>query len=282
MKIIHSPQGLHQMLVALKRKNKSIGFVPTMGALHAGHLSLIQAARKENSILVVSIFVNPTQFNPREDLHSYPRLLKHDTALCRSSGVDFIFLPSVADMYPEGFTTFVTVEGLSGVLCGRSRPHHFRGVATIVTKLFNIVCPDIAYFGQKDAQQVAIIKRMVKDLNIPVKLKVLSIVRGDGGLALSSRNIYLNDSEKKDALVLNQALSLAKRAVKKGQKNAQKIITLVKNFIQQKNSAVIDYAAVVDPEDLTPLKTISQDCLLALAVRINKKRLIDNMVLKSK
>jgi len=282
MKIIRRPQELQKLMLELKRRNKTIGFVPTMGALHAGHMSLIQAARKENSILVVSIFVNPSQFSPNEDLNRYPRPLKQDLALCRGCGVDFIFLPSPEDMYPEGFTTYVTVEGLSGLLCGRSRRNHFRGVATIVAKLFNIVCPSSAYFGQKDAQQAAIIKRMIKDLNMPVKLKVLPIIRGSGGLALSSRNIYLNQAEKEDALVLSQALRLAEQAVKKGQRTAGTIVNSVKKFIQKKRTVTLDYAALVDPDDLLPVKTIRRDSLLALAARIHRTRLIDNTVLKLK
>jgi pantoate--beta-alanine ligase len=279
MKVFRRPQKLQKMLLELKRKDKTIGFVPTMGALHAGHVSLIQAARKENSILVVSIFVNPSQFSPNEDLNRYPRPLKQDLALCRGNGVDFIFLPSPDDMYPEGFTTYITVEGLSGLLCGKSRRNHFRGVATVVAKLFNIVCPSSAYFGQKDAQQAAIIKRMIKDLNMPVKLKVLPIIRESGGLALSSRNIYLNQAEKEDALVLSQSLRLAKQAVKKGQKNAGAIVNNVKKLIQKKKTVSLDYVALVDPENLLPVKTATAGSLLALAARIKRVRLIDNALL---
>ncbi|MFA5118047.1 MAG: pantoate--beta-alanine ligase [Candidatus Omnitrophota bacterium] len=282
MKIVRRPQTLQKILFELKRKNKPIGFVPTMGALHAGHLSLMQAARKENSILVVSIFVNPSQFGPHEDLKRYPRPLKRDLALCRASGVDFVFLPSPDDIYPKGFSTYVTVEGLSGLLCGKSRQNHFRGVSTIVAKLFNIVCPTSAYFGQKDAQQAAIIKRMIIDLNIPVKLKVLPIVRETGGLALSSRNIYLNHAEREDALVLSQSLDMAKQAVQKGQKNSSYIVNRVKKFIQNKGTVRIDYAEVVDPEDLLPVKNITHPSLLAVAATIGKTRLIDNTVLKPK
>jgi pantoate--beta-alanine ligase len=280
MKIIRRPQTLQKILLELKRKNKPVGFVPTMGALHAGHLSLMRAARKENSILVVSIFVNPSQFAPREDLLRYPRPLKQDLALCRACGADFVFLPSPDDIYPEGFSTYVTVEGLSCLLCGESRKNHFRGVATVVAKLFNIVCPTNAYFGQKDAQQAAIIKRMIIDLNIPVKLKVLPIVREAGGLALSSRNKYLNRAERKDALVLSESLDMARLAVKKGQKNASYIVNRVKKFIQNKGTVRIDYVAVVDPENLLPVKNITHPSLLAVAATVGRTRLIDNTVLK--
>lgn len=280
MKIIGSPMQMQAVSRDIRRKGESIGFIPTMGALHDGHLSLIRKARSENNTVVVSIFVNPTQFSPKEDLKRYPRVIKKDSLLCEKEGVDFIFYPLVKQMYPEGYCSYVTVEGLSGLLCGKSRPGHFRGVATIVAKLFNIVCPDNAYFGQKDAQQAVIIKRMVDDLNIPVKIKVLPIVRQKNGLALSSRNIYLNDNEKEDALVLFQSLNLARSLIKSGVVDAGKIINIMKQFILKKKTAKIDYVSIVNLNDLQPVKQAAGNCLIALAVYIGKTRLIDNVIIK--
>lgn len=281
MRIIRAPEKISQVLKKIKLEKKSIGFVPTMGALHAGHLSLILQARKENDFVVVSIFVNPSQFGPGEDYRQYPRPIKKDVAFLRRAGVDFIFNPQVKDMYPENFTTYVSVEGLSSVLCGRIRPGHFRGVTTVVAKLFNIIGPDTAYFGQKDAQQAIIIKRMAEDLNMPVKIKVMPIVRERDGLAVSSRNIYLDKQERKDALVLSRALNLAKDLIKGGLKDSDKIVREMKKLIRQKKIAKIDYAAVVDLKSLKPLKKISDHCLIALAVWIGKTRLIDNICLKN-
>jgi pantoate--beta-alanine ligase len=276
MKIIKAPDILFKNIKKLKASGKSVGFVPTMGALHEGHLSLIRQARKENKIVVVSVFVNPSQFAPSEDLKKYPRPLKKDLVLVRKEKVDFVFLPGTKAIYPEGFSTYVNVSGLSETLCGKSRPTHFRGVATIVLKLFNIIQPDAAYFGQKDAQQAIIIRRMAEDLNVPVKIKVMPTIRANDGLALSSRNSYLNKQERIDALVLSRALNLAKLLIKGGAKNSGRIISRMKQLINQKKSAKIDYIAVVDPADLKPLKQISGNCLVALAVRIGKARLVDN------
>ncbi len=281
MKIIESPDELQQSLKKIKKNNKSVGFVPTMGALHEGHLSLIREAARENNNVVVSIFVNPAQFGPREDLRQYPRPLKKDLSLCRKEGVDYLFLPQVKDMYPEGFATYVNVKGLSEVLCGKERPGHFRGVSTVVAKLFNIVQPDIAYFGQKDAQQAIIIKRMAGDLNIPVKIKVMPIVREKDGLALSSRNAYLRKEERMDAPVLFKALNLAKALIKGGARDAARITSRMEQLIRKKKGAKIGYVAIVDPVGLKPFKRISGDCLIALAVRIGKTRLIDNILIKS-
>ena len=280
MKIIKAPEELFKELKKYKISGKPIGFVPTMGALHEGHLSLIRQARKDNKIVVVSIFVNPSQFGPKEDLKKYPRPLNKDLALCYKEKVDYIFLPSVKIMYPENFSTFVNVGGLSEVLCGASRPGHFRGVSTIVLKLFNIIQPDAAYFGQKDAQQAIIIKRMAKDLNLPVKIKVMPTIRDKDGLALSSRNIYLNKEERSDALVLARSLNLAKLLIKSEASDAARIISGMKRLIYKKKNAKIDYVTVVDLINLKPLKKVSGSCLIALAARIGKTRLIDNVVIK--
>jgi pantoate--beta-alanine ligase len=280
MKIIKAPEGLFKELKKYKISGKSVGFVPTMGALHEGHLSLIRQARKDNKIVVASIFVNPSQFGPKEDLKKYPRPLNKDLALCYKEKVDYVFLPSVKIMYPENFSTFVNVGGLSEVLCGASRPGHFRGVSTIVLKLFNIIHPDAAYFGQKDAQQAIIIKRMAEDLNLPVKIKVMPIIRDKDGLALSSRNIYLNAKERLDALVLARSLNLARLLIKGGARDAARIISRMKQLINQKKSAKIEYISIVDSANLKPLKQITGNCLIALAARIGKTRLIDNVVIK--
>jgi pantoate--beta-alanine ligase len=278
MQIIRTIKKLRNEIKKTKLKDKTIGFVPTMGALHPGHLTLIRQARRENDIVVVSIFVNPMQFGPREDFRRYPRPIRKDIASCGKEKVDFIFYPKAKDLYPQGFKTFVTVEQLSNVLCGKTRAGHFRGVATVVTKLFNIVNPDTAYFGQKDAQQAIIIKRMVEDLNIPVKIKVMPTVRQNDGLALSSRNVYLNQQERKDALVLSRSLNLAKDLLKEGQRNAGRVINAMRKLIQQRKSAKIDYISIVEPKDLKPVKRIFKGCLIALAVWIGKTRLIDNII----
>ena len=280
MRLIRSIKKMYEFSKKAHLGGKTIGFVPTMGYLHQGHLSLIRKARKENDIVVVSIFVNPIQFGPKEDFKKYPRDLKRDMNLAKQVGTDVIFYPDAKDMYPEGFKTYVNVEELSEKLCGKFRPGHFKGVATVVTKLFNIVCPDIAYFGQKDAQQAIIIKRMVKDLNIPVKIKVLPIVREKDGLAMSSRNTYLNEKERKDALVLYQALNLAKDLIKSGITDSGKIIDRLRRFIKKKKNAKIDYISVVDTDNLNPVKKVSKKCLIALAVWIGRTRLIDNIIVK--
>lgn len=278
MKIIRYPKQMYTISKSRKLEGKTVGFVPTMGALHEGHLSLIRRARKENDVIVVSIFVNPAQFGKNEDFTRYPRPEKKDILSCQNENVDFVFYPKPENIYPKDYRTFVDVEGLSGLLCGKSRPGHFRGVATIVNKLFNIVQPDITYFGQKDAQQTIIIKRMVKDLNMPVKIKVLPTIREKDGLALSSRNIYLNTKERKDALVLFQSLESAKGLIKRGA-CPKEIIADMRGLIQSKKTARIDYIAIVDKNSLLPLKKSAGSYLIALAVRIGKTRLIDNIVI---
>lgn len=279
MRIIRDPEKLNRLLRKSTCSIKSIGFVPTMGALHLGHLSLIKQARRDNQIVVVSIFVNPAQFGPREDLHKYPRMLKNDLALCRKAGVDLVFLPDSKVIYPQGFLTFVNVERLNNIFCGATRPGHFRGVATVVAKLLNIVQPDLLYLGQKDAQQAVIIKKMVRDLNFPVKVKVMPIVRENSGLAMSSRNLYLNKNQKLNASVLFKALSLGKSLIDHGQRDSSRIINRIKELISKKKQVKIEYVAIVDLEKLETIKRISQDCMICLAVKIGKTRLIDNFLI---
>jgi len=277
MKVFRSSEKLSAAINRIRGNEKSVGFVPTMGALHAGHLSLIKQAAKDNNTVVASIFVNPAQFGPKEDLKKYPRPIKKDLELCRKAGVDFIFLPGNKIMYPQGYSTFVNVEGLSQVLCGAARPGHFRGVTTVVAKLLNIVRPDVLYLGQKDAQQALIIARMIKDLNFPVKVKVMPTIRENDGLALSSRNAYLSKKERNDAVVLSKALLLAQTLIDNGQRQADRIISRIKQLISKKRSARIDYVSIVDLENLMPLKKIKPGCLIALAVKIGRTRLIDNI-----
>jgi len=261
----------------LKRQNKKIGFVPTMGYLHEGHLSLVSRSIKENDITVASIFVNPLQFGPKEDFKKYPRAIKADEAMLKKAGVNALFYPTAAGMYREPYYTYVDVERLSEPLCGKSRPGHFKGVATVVAKLFNLVTPDIAYFGQKDAQQAIIIRKMAEDLNMGIKIKTVPTVREKSGLAVSSRNAYLNPEEKKDAAILYKSLLLAKRMIKGGRGSAGEIITKMKALIKQKRSARIDYVEIVDEKTLKPVRKVHGSILIALAVYIGKTRLIDNL-----
>ncbi len=269
---------LRQAVRAARQEGKTIGLVPTMGFLHAGHMSLVDRARRETDLVVVSIFVNPAQFGPSEDFEAYPRDEERDLAMLEEAGVDLVFMPSAEEMYPEGFATYVLQEGsLTETLCGRSRPGHFRGVTTIVAKLFNLVGPDRAYFGQKDAQQVAVIRRMVKDLNFDVRIVACPIVREDDGLALSSRNTYLDSRQRQDATVLSRALFEARAAIEAGQRRAAAIRELVRNRIAAVADARIDYVEVVDADDLTPLEKLQGRIMIAVAVRIGKPRLIDNI-----
>jgi len=279
MKIICSIKKMHQVRRDMSKQGQSIGFVPTMGALHDGHLSLIRQARKDNHKVIVSIFVNPIQFAPQEDFKRYPRNLKIDAALCRKEGVDIIFYPGLKAFYPQGYRTYVKVEELSEVLCGKFRPGHFKGVTTVVTKLFNIIQPDIAYFGQKDAQQAIIISRLVRDLNMPISIKVMPTLRCRSGLALSSRNTYLSSAERKEAAVLFKALRLAQDLVRQGRKNSVEIIRQMKRLICKENSARIQYISIVDLKGLNPMPLVKERALVVLAAYIGKTRLIDNMVL---
>lgn len=277
MQIVHTITDVRTVIKSQRSKGKSIGFVPTMGYLHDGHLSLMREAKKKTDFVVVSIFVNPTQFGPNEDLASYPRDLERDASLCRSAEVDLIFAPSVEEMYPEGYSTFVECEGeITKRLCGATRPTHFKGVTSVVSKLFNIVMPDKAFFGQKDAQQVAVIEKMVRDLNYDLEIVPCPIVREADGLAMSSRNTYLSESERKEALVLSQALMLARTQINAGERSAEVLIRKMKDKIEESPSATIDYISIVDAGTLDPLETLNDDFLVALAVKIGKTRLIDN------
>jgi pantoate--beta-alanine ligase len=281
VEVIKSIKKMQGIARDLRMAGKTIGLVPTMGALHEGHLSLIRKAVKENDVSVASIFVNPVQFGPKEDFKRYPRQINKDLAFCRKSGLDFIFCPRLKDIYPTGYKTFIEVKELSDVLCGAIRGRgHFRGVATVVAKLFNITQPSCAYFGQKDAQQAVIIKKMVSDLNMPVKVRVMPIIREKDGLALSSRNIYLSREERKDALALSAALHIAGDLVKSGASDADKIIRKIKEIIKTKKTAKVDYISIVDPDNLKPVKEITGRCLITLAAWIGKTRLIDNIVVK--
>jgi len=280
MHLISSPKKMQQLSFSLKSKGKKISFVPTMGALHKGHLSLVEKARKLGDFVVVSIFVNPTQFGPGEDFQRYPRDLKRDKKLLQKAGCDLLFIPKVKDIYPEGYLTYVEVEELSQKLEGAFRPNHFRGVCTVVAKLFNLVQPDFAIFGQKDAQQAVIIKKMTEDLNFPIKIIVSPTVREKDRLAFSSRNSYLNLEERKQAKVLHQTLKLGKEMIKTGEKSPKKIINKMREMIEKTSLAKIDYIALTDSERLEPVKTIKGELLLSLAVRIGKIRLIDNLKLR--
>lgn len=277
MRTSNSIKEVRTFVKEARKKGQSIGFVPTMGFLHEGHLSLIEKAKKENDIVVVSIFVNPTQFGPNEDYSSYPRDFERDASLCESKGTDLIFYPTPEMMYPENYSTYVNVENLTEGLCGASRPGHFRGVATVVAKLFNIVQPERAYFGQKDAQQVAVLERMTKDLNFDIEIVPCPIVRETDGLALSSRNTFLVGDERKSALVLSKALKLAKQIIDDGEKSAKVIYEAMKELIEADPNAKIDYIEIVSQETLKPIEVLSGDVLIALAVKVGKPRLIDNI-----
>ena len=282
MKLVKTVAELQKIVKETKKAGKSIGLVPTMGALHEGHASLIKAARAENDFTIVSDFVNPTQFGPTEDLDAYPRTLDHDCKLAEEMGADVLFAPSPNEMYPSRDMTWVEVTGdITKVLCGRTRPIHFRGVATVVSKLFNLAQPDKAYFGQKDAQQAQVLKRMVKDLFFPLEIRVMPIVREADGLAKSSRNVYLNKAERSAAVILSKALAKAKAAFEAGERDSAKLIALVTEMIQTEPLSNIDYVEMYQLPDLTPAeKTITTDHLLAVAVKFGTTRLIDNVVLQ--
>jgi len=262
-----------------RASRKRLGLVPTMGALHEGHLSLVRAAKAQCDAVAVSIFVNPTQFGPTEDLSKYPRQFDRDCRLLEKEGVDILFAPSVEEIYPDGPVTWVLVEGLSEKLDGRSRPGHFRGVTTIVAKLFHIIEPDAAFFGQKDAAQLAVIRRMVQDLNLPVEIVACPIVRESDGLAMSSRNAYLNLEERGRALVLQRSLQRAQQEFQTGESTAAKLISAAKEVFAREPQVVLDYFEIVDPDTLDPVKRISQKTLVAVAAYVGSTRLIDNTVL---
>ena len=257
--------------------NRIVGLIPTMGALHAGHLSLLQRAKLECSSVVASIFVNPKQFSPTEDFGKYPRALQADLEKLHGAGVAAVFMPEAAEMYPHGFNTYVTVEGLSERLEGRSRPGHFRGVSTVVLKLLEIIQPDFAYFGRKDAQQVQIISRMARDLNLHPQIVVCPIVREADGLAMSSRNVYLSVEERKSATILHRALEVARQMLLSGERDAQRLQTAIRGELQKEKTARVDYAQIVDAENFEPVARVAGRCYALLAVYIGKTRLLDNL-----
>ena len=278
MQIAETIKDVREQVKVWKREGLSVGLVPTMGYLHEGHKSLIDKAVEENDRVVVSVFVNPIQFGPSEDLASYPRDLERDGKICEEAGADLVFHPADGEMYFEDFCTFVDMDDLTKGLCGKSRPTHFRGVCTVVSKLFHIVAPDRAYFGQKDAQQLAVVRRMVRDLNFDLEIVGCPIVREADGLAKSSRNTYLNEEERKAAVILHRALSEGERLLQAGEKSAEKIVAAIRNTIEGEALARIDYVEVVDWDTLKPVDQIQGEVLAAVAVYIGKTRLIDNFI----
>jgi pantoate--beta-alanine ligase len=278
MKLLKTIDEMRALRNAARKGGKQLGLVPTMGALHEGHSSLVRTARDKCDVVAVSIFVNPTQFGPHEDFAKYPRNLEKDSEMLEREHADVIFAPSVDDMYPADAITWVTVEGMSDRLCGKSRPGHFRGVTTVVSKLFHIIEPDVAFFGQKDAAQVAVIRRMVRDLNMPVEIVVGAIVREPDRLALSSRNAYLNPEERKSALVLHRSLLRAQTLFEGGERESAKLIAAGKQEFGSEPKARLDYLEIVDPYSLEPLTTISNRTLIAVAAFIGNTRLIDNII----
>ena len=278
MNISGSISEVRQIVKEWRKEGLTVGLVPTMGYLHEGHKSLIDKAVKENDRVVVSVFVNPIQFGPTEDLASYPRDLERDAKLCEEAGANLIFHPEKEEMYFDDFSSFVEVQGVSKGLCGKSRPIHFRGVCTVVTKLFNIVKPDRAYFGQKDAQQLAVVKRMVRDLNMDIEIIGCPIIREEDGLAKSSRNTYLSPEERKAAVILSKSLRLGKEAIKAGERDSKKIIEIITNNINTEKLAKIDYVEIVDPLSIENIDKIENSALVAMAVYIGKTRLIDNFI----
>lgn len=279
MKVVGTIKEVRELVKEWKKNGETVGFVPTMGYLHEGHGSLITKARENNDKVVVSIFVNPMQFGPTEDLDSYPRDLEKDSKFCESLGADLIFHPEPEEMYHEDFSSYVDMSVLTEELCGLSRPVHFRGVCTVVTKLFNIVQPDNAYFGQKDAQQLAIIKHMVQDLNMDINVVGCPIVREEDGLAKSSRNTYLSPEERKAALILSKTVKLAKELIDEGEKDADVVVAKMKENIETEPMAKIDYVKAVNGLTMQQQKEIKAPMLIAMAVYIGKTRLIDNMIL---
>lgn len=280
MKIVETINEVRKRVKEWKKQGLTIGLVPTMGYLHEGHQSLMDAARKENDKVVVSIFVNPMQFGPTEDLAEYPRDLDHDAKVCENAGVDLVFHPEPEEMYEPDFCSFVDMTGLTEGLCGKTRPIHFRGVCTVVNKLFNIVQPDRAYFGQKDGQQLAVVRRMVRDLNMDIEIVGCPIVREEDGLAKSSRNTYLSPEERKAALILSKTIALGEELAKT-EKDAGKVVAAMKENIETEPLAKIDYVEAVDAVSMAPVNTLEGECMLAVAVYIGKTRLIDNTLLNA-
>ncbi len=278
MKIVETIQEVREQVKEWRKQGLSVGLVPTMGYLHEGHKSLIDCAVSENDKVVVSVFVNPMQFGPKEDLASYPRDLDRDAALCENAGADIIFHPEPEEMYHEDFSSFVDMNTLTGGLCGKTRPTHFRGVCTVVSKLFHIVTPDKAYFGQKDAQQLAVIRHMVSDLNFGLEIVGCPIVREEDGLAKSSRNTYLNEDERKAALILSKSLGKGKALLEAGETDAAKLKAVIENTLATEPLASVDYVEVVDWDSLKPIEIVNGSVLVAIAVYIGKTRLIDNII----
>lgn len=279
MKIITNVREIQDLALSLKREGRRIAFVPTMGYLHEGHASLLREGRTRGDVLVLSIFVNPIQFGPNEDLERYPRNLDNDCAIARACGVDIVFTPTAAEMYPSGFQTSIRVRELSLPLCGANRPGHFDGVATVVTKLFNLVQPDVALFGMKDFQQLAVIRRMTLDLSLPVEIVGMPIVRESDGLAMSSRNAYLTADQRQSALCLSRAIRLVRERYAAGEHNAETLLTAARELILAEPAAAIDYLEFRDAGTLETVSTVSDTTLMALAVKIGTTRLIDNTVL---
>ena len=282
MKIVRTIAEMKKLGQELNSQRKRIGLVPTMGFLHEGHLSLVRKSLQESDVTVVSIFVNPTQFGPKEDFKRYPRDLDRDAKILQNMGVEVVFCPKAEEIYPEGYRTYVEVQNLQDKLCGQTRPGHFRGVCTVVLKLFQIISPDVSFFGQKDAQQAIILKKMVKDLDLDVKIEVMPIVRDKDGLALSSRNKYLSPEGRKAALCLSRSLDEAQKLIEKGKRGTNIILKRMKDIIDQEPLAKIDYIEIVDKEELNSLSRIEGEALIALAVYIEDVRLIDNALIRLK
>ena len=280
MRIVKSVQSLRSSIKKYKDQNKTIGFVPTMGALHEGHLALIRKSRRENDIVIISVFVNPKQFGPKEDFNSYSRPEKKDILLAKNEKVDIIFYPSEKEMYPTGFLTSINVEGITDVLCGASRPGHFQGVTTVVGKLINIVTPDVMYLGQKDAQQTIVLKRMTADLNFPVTVKICPTVREADGLAMSSRNRHLTARQRETATVLYKSLKNAKKRILAGERSSARIIRSMRAEIEKNSPGKIDYIACVNEDSLTPIKQLKGKVTITLAVKFGRTRLIDNTIFR--
>lgn len=281
MKVLRTVKEIQEYTKEVKAQGKTIGLVPTMGCLHDGHLTLMRAAREACDVVIASVFVNPTQFGPNEDFDAYPRQFEEDCKKLETVPVDAVFHPEPSEMYPEGYCTYVNVEGeFTHRLCGAQRPIHFRGVATVVTKLINLARADKAFFGQKDAQQVVVVKRFVSDLNIPVEIRMVPIVREESGLARSSRNRYLSEAEKEAALILSKSLKEGQKAFEGGEKDARKLEEIVMEKIKTEPMSVIDYVKVYSWPYLEPVDTVEGEALMAIAVRIGTTRLIDNIILK--
>ncbi len=280
METVHTVEWMKQVARQARAEGRLVGLVPTMGALHEGHLSLVRAAQQQCRPVVVSIFVNPKQFGPQEDFQKYPRAMETDAAQLARLGVEYVFAPTVAEMYPDGFRTYVSVEGLGERLEGRSRPGHFRGVSTVVLKLFEIVQPHFAYFGRKDAQQARLVRQMLQDLNLDTQLAVCPIVREADGLAVSSRNAYLNPAERRAAAVLSRALTAAQRGIGAGERDAVRLLAVMRKVLASEPLATLDYLEIVDAESFQPVSRLRGACLVLLAAFVGPTRLIDNLLVE--